>query len=80
VTHVKKSRSKQYEVRGEVIISKDKVLPEKQIRYVYNLIQFPKKLIPRNEWSGVSTDGYALDTRRVCLKLLCFKINVLWFL
>lgn len=63
ITQVDKHRKNQFKVRGAVIINDEK-LPEKDVRYVYLLIKFPVHLIPRTEWSGVSTDGHALKYRK----------------
>lgn len=63
ITQVDKNGKNQFKVRGAVIINDEK-LAEKDVRYVYFLIRFPMHLIPRTEWSGVSTDGYALKDRK----------------
>lgn len=63
ITKLVETRSKP-KVRGAVIFE-GKQLPEKEIKFVYNLIKFPKNLIYRTEWTGLSTDGIGLNTRKV---------------
>jgi hypothetical protein len=50
-------------VFGAVVID-SKQLPEKEIKFVYNLIKFPETLIPRKLWSHTSAEGYALTIRK----------------
>jgi hypothetical protein len=61
VTKVELLRKK-LKVTGAVILD-GKHLPEKEIKFVHNLLQFTETLIPRRLWSSTSADGYSLSER-----------------